>query len=467
MISRRHFLQSSLSVALVPLVPRFVFAQTTLRVRPSWQAFASGPLFPVFLNTVSKMRANTNVADPNSWGYWVETHKNLCPHRVKYFLTWHRGFLFRFEAQLRKVAANNGLILPYWDYYTHPDMPSQFTDPTSPLYQSGRVGTNVRDALSLNAFDDAVVNFPRFTTNAFETKLETLPHNAVHNLIGGVMSNVTLSPTDPIFWVHHANIDRLWAAWVRADNGRTMPPLTSTYWPGSFNYGPAVATMGRKWTISTTSLNYQYDNEIMPSALPPPAAPAAPAALQLEAIPPRPLGTQNVTLGGARQLALDERSISIVVPLTVQDRARVRSLLLKQAAPKQPADIIDNSVRVVLDGVRLTGLGAKGGYFYKVYINLPEATGVGLAESAYLLGTLGPFEITAEEHHAMRGAHMHASGDGVRLVYPVAQALQKIWPTTLDKLTVSFVRVTGSTPVKGTVIHVKEFRVEAAEAPAM
>jgi tyrosinase len=55
-------------------------------------------------------------------------------------------------------------------------------------------------------------------------QLEGLPHNKVHNYIGGVRKgysgpygNMTnfLSPVDPIFHLHHANLDRLWDVWTR------------------------------------------------------------------------------------------------------------------------------------------------------------------------------------------------------------------------------------------------------------
>jgi tyrosinase len=55
--------------------------------------------------------------------------------------------------------------------------------------------------------------------------LEGNPHNKVHNNIGGVghISNPlnfgymadNLSPVDPIFFLHHANMDRLWDVWTR------------------------------------------------------------------------------------------------------------------------------------------------------------------------------------------------------------------------------------------------------------
>ncbi|MGV9456685.1 tyrosinase family protein [Streptomyces sp. NPDC003635] len=37
-------------------------------------------------------------------------------------------------------------------------------------------------------------------------------HNSGHNFIGGHMSR-GFSPNDPVFWLHHANVDRVWANW--------------------------------------------------------------------------------------------------------------------------------------------------------------------------------------------------------------------------------------------------------------
>jgi tyrosinase len=467
MISRRRFLQSSLTAAMIPFVPRMAFSATgPIRYRSEWTAFCATPMFQVYLAAVSAMRANTNAADPNSWNYWVNVHKDYCPHRLPYFLAWHRGLLFRFEAQLRAVSGNPDLMIPYWDYYTHPVMPMEFTDTTSPLYIANRQGTDVTSALSLAPFGPSVTNFQRGLTNAFETGLETLPHNPVHNLIGGAMGAVTISPKDPIFWVHHSNIDRLWAAWSIAGGGRTMPPSTDPYWAGSFRYGTAVPTVARAYTISDSILRYKYDNETMPTTLPapPPPPPSAPTVLQ--AFSSTPQGALAMSLGNGQELDLNERSVSIVVPLSEVDRNQVRSLLLKQAARKVKASE-DNSLRVVLNGVRLTGLGNKGGYYYKLYINLPSAAGGSQPETTYLLGTLGSFEITGMLNHAaMKGMSMPATGDGVQLVYPMTDALAKIAPATLDKLTISFIRVNGNKPVeKGTVIKVKEFRVEASDTP--
>jgi tyrosinase len=64
--------------------------------------------------------------------------------------------------------------------------------------------------------------------------LEGQPHNLVHNCIGGVgpldpgpYGNMTnfLSPVDPIFFLHHANMDRLWDVWTRKQMSLNQPYL--------------------------------------------------------------------------------------------------------------------------------------------------------------------------------------------------------------------------------------------------
>lgn len=479
MISRRRFLQSSASLALLPLLPR-VAMSATLRTRPSWDTFCAGPSFQAFLNGVAAMKANKDYTSPASWGYWVNVHKSSCPHGKPYFLAWHRGLLYRFEGWLRKASGDSTMVIPYWDYYTTPQVPPAFLDPTSPLYRSDRTGTDVSGALSLDPFADTVVNFQRGLTDAFEPAIESHPHNPVHNLIGGAMSYVSISPRDPLFWVHHANIDRLWAAWLTAGNGRQEPASTDAYWSGSFAYGAAIKSVPRLWTINTTRyLYYQYEDETMPSSLPSSGYSSATAPLAATtlasssslatAVPTRPPSVRTTSLGApAGPLVLDEHSISVDIALSAQDANRVRSLMLQPAATT--ASTSSDPLRVVLDGVNLSALGEKGGYFYKVFINLPEQPGVTLPERAYLLGMLGSFEISvAKMQAAMGGATMQgmatptAHGQStVRFAFPISEALRRSWPTQLDKLCISFVRVDGRPhPAKGGVIRIESFQVEA------
>ena len=48
-------------------------------------------------------------------------------------------------------------------------------------------------------------------------------HNAVHIYIGGHMRDVPTASNDPIFFLHHANIDRIFEAWLRKFNSSSVP----------------------------------------------------------------------------------------------------------------------------------------------------------------------------------------------------------------------------------------------------
>lgn len=52
--------------------------------------------------------------------------------------------------------------------------------------------------------------------------LEGQPHNHVHNNIGGFMQD-NLSPVDPLFFMHHSNIDRIWDVWTRKQQQANLP----------------------------------------------------------------------------------------------------------------------------------------------------------------------------------------------------------------------------------------------------
>ncbi|SFW26062.1 tyrosinase family protein [Nitrosovibrio sp. Nv17] len=68
--------------------------------------------------------------------------------------------------------------------------------------------------------------------------LEGQPHNRVHNCVGGIFTRpdgvttnrggfmqANLSPVDPLFFLHHANIDRIWDVWTRKQQARGYPTL--------------------------------------------------------------------------------------------------------------------------------------------------------------------------------------------------------------------------------------------------
>jgi tyrosinase len=82
------------------------------------------------------------------------------------------------------------------------------------------------DALGQSPYDTAPWNRASL---GFRNRLEGwLPfgmHNQVHVWIGGDMGPAT-SPNDPVFYLNHCNVDRIWEAWL-VDQGRTYVPSQS------------------------------------------------------------------------------------------------------------------------------------------------------------------------------------------------------------------------------------------------
>jgi tyrosinase len=454
-----------------------VLSQSTTAIRLEWQQFKTTTQYASFINAVRTMRANSNALSPASWAYWTNVHVNYCPHGIPYFLAWHRGYIHYLEQQLRAVSGDNTLNLPYWDYYKYPTMPAEFTDPSTnnPLYVP-RTGTSVYNALTLSPFASTVWNFQRGTTNAFEPLIESAPHNPVHNLIGGIMATMQ-SPNDPIFYLHHAQIDRLWHAWAMP-NGKGIPPTSNpysaatsnAYWAGSFTYSSTM-TMPKYLSYYPGWLGDDYANDTPPSVLPPLVKTSSPfklvqaqmepqmtrpAVADLPVAAPRAISANSRSLGGVTDARLGETSASLRLPLQASHiQALQDTLATAVGSVAQPGAGIAQSVKVVLDNLQLLGAGAKGGFFYNVYLNLPAAGDVTDVRQKHFLGTVGPFEIAGASHHGPAKLELHAT-----------EVLAGLSPSQLKEIVISIARVSGENAPHGEVLRIGEARIEVStDAP--
>ncbi len=410
-MNRRHFVISSASLAAMAgcaspagtaLAPSRLGAAARagapqaagLRTRLEIEEFsANAKLVAAFRRGVAKMRAETFAPSVASWQYWHNSHwmkdgtpppemRNVwdqCRHGQSFFLAWHRGYLHFFEEQLRLAAGDPELSLPYWDYYKNPNLPAIFTDPTlpdgsaNPLYWADRRNSLVT-GLSYASFANSVVTFPYGPGTTFEDLVESNPHNRVHNQVGGSMGEVPTAPADPIFYLHHCNIDRYWSCWLAAGGGRHMPPRGDLWWKQGFAYN-----LARTWYFDVRAMNdsrnlgYTYGDLRFPVM---PMGATLPAR-------PRIAATGSTDTAGPYDLALEP--ITIAVPL---------SDALGRAA----------RVRVVLEGVALTAAGRRGGFDVGVYADLPERPAPLAEESRFAIGEFGTFEITMPKMGAMPNA---------------------------------------------------------------
>ncbi|MGH7752830.1 MAG: tyrosinase family protein, partial [Gemmatimonadales bacterium] len=295
-----------------------------------------------------------------------------CQHGSFFFLAWHRMYLYYMERILRAAVReavghpNYEFALPYWDYENpaNHDLPEPFRNPadnTNPLFVAQRA-TNCNDGsecVSAATADDsdAMSLIPfcscpgggscagcqpvissdesfggQFTAAPVHNgsgpgELEFQPHGVVHNAVGGGsgwMSFFSCAARDPIFWLHHANIDRLWQVWLNQEGGRANP-LGSDEWKNQtfifFDENKQSVTMSGCQILNTISqLDYQYDGlEVKNVTLcdqPPRVAEPAP--------PPRPAKT--LVTGRTARVQLGARRLSVEVALPQAANQRILTL---------------------------------------------------------------------------------------------------------------------------------------------
>jgi tyrosinase len=137
------------------------------------------------------------------------------------FLAWHRQYLLRFERRLQQE--NPDVFVPYWDWLTNPRIPPALSG--RDLLRRWRVTRNRRlDRDWMPGRDDVGAATRRSRFGPFQRRLESA-HGDVHVAVGGEMATER-SPADPIFWLHHANVDRIWARWQER-HPRARPQNTS------------------------------------------------------------------------------------------------------------------------------------------------------------------------------------------------------------------------------------------------
>lgn len=232
-------------------------------------------------------------SNPHSWAYQAGIHGsknsdlqnkpyiNTCPHynqagdEIKrdaegkpvgnttslHFSTWHRLYLYHFEEVVRAVSGIDSFTLPYWEI-TDPDqqkIPTSFLvrelGGTPGLFEANRgvrpeeyeedtgnpnQDLNQPNTYFLDTFRDRIDHAIQELTNkenadyiTFNNAVENNPHNIGHVAIGGTMYDVQTAGEDPMFWVHHANVDRLWATY----SNTILTPEELNEQPAGMTYG--------------------------------------------------------------------------------------------------------------------------------------------------------------------------------------------------------------------------------------
>jgi tyrosinase len=236
-----------------------------------------------YRNIVAQAQA---ILDNRGFGYHAGVHgwpQYRCQHHTELFLPWHRAYLYAFELALADLNAD--AAIPWWDWTALPSDPSGVPqallgagnvlvdapvplDPATLQVVMAGAPTTLNFAVAPprtrrapgspaelpSAADvEAVLDAPTFLD--FSARLEDI-HDGIHGWVGGAMSVVPLAAFDPIFWSHHAMIDRLWYLWQLRHPGALPPDIALPRALDGF-------TLTVAQTLDIGALGYDYALEVV------------------------------------------------------------------------------------------------------------------------------------------------------------------------------------------------------------
>jgi tyrosinase len=350
-----------------------------------------------------------------------------CQHYSDLFFPWHRMYLYYFERILRAASGDPNLTLPYWNYEspTEQKLPAAYTTPNSacsqvtgdaisgfvyqignpsahpgcnPLYLPKRILT-ASTSLPSGAADDSVAmadtsfepsaggNFGGgpppgsppaecHFDGAAQGDLESQPHDTIHVKVGGIMVETTQSANDPVFFLHHTEIDHLWKRWL-AEGGARANPTSDTAWMNStFTFydetGNVVSLSAQDVLDTVTQLDYRYDDD--PAVKGQSKRAEEPREQSTQPSAPAPVETLPTT--APKAVGLDTVNAKESIELPADTSVKIRQGLLDQ--------------RRILLTLQVDHVKSSGGVTYEVYANLPDGQ-TPARESIYFVGNLAFF----------------------------------------------------------------------------
>ena len=438
--SRRRLLQAGAAVAwpavLLPAsahaaaIPRNGHGDPGVRT-----AIGDGPVanaaLAAFARAVAALKA-LPAQDPRSWTAIARQHRDFCPHHNWWFLPWHRAYLHYFEACCRSVLGDPGFRVPYWDWSRQPRLPAPFWAARGALHHARR-DASAADALArelagpevvaevVGSEIDVVLYGAATQSNdqvemAGAGKFEGGPHNAVHAFIGGTMAT-TLAPTDPAFWPHHANVDRIWASWLHEHQGRVPQEARWHAHRLAAFHDPATGGMvspPTSATLDADAFGARYDRHELPLRRARPA--------------PRPLRARLRRFDAAT----DPRLPTLVAEAATGDAAA--TLRLRFASTPAFAAALDAALHGARTGTRTTGavllrlhgLRRVGAASVRVRLAAAGDHGApGAPPGADTAGHVATLAFFGDDHH--RPGHVgHGTEDGGEVVLDATAALAAV-----------------------------------------
>jgi hypothetical protein len=260
---------------------------------------------PAEINGKNELCAKYQTIKDKLWAWGDCTHKKNSDAASLNFLLWHRMYIWYLEKIVRELSGKQDFAIPYWNYGSTDEadniMPKEARDKSGSLYVAARYSILndgkpiLKDQVNqLQLSLNELKTNPSFAGSAgFSKNLEIAPHGFMHDLIGGeyaspaetyyneiyqlknfsgLMANVPSAGFDPIFWLHHSMIDRIWESWDVSAYGQrpTLEELKANPWTYEF-----ITPTGERKTYTMEevykivfNLDYKYDNLLYGSKAP-------------------------------------------------------------------------------------------------------------------------------------------------------------------------------------------------------
>lgn len=343
---------------------------------------------------------------------------NQCEHGSYYFFSWHRMYLYFFERILRAASGDPNLALPYWNWndpnqralpnaFWQPQtgnplfIPVSYTEPNGTVLQGRQPGVDAGTAFLSDgtvdfsgAFADTNFDSPTGSGLSFggqiasptqfnspHGELESQPHDVVHVALGGLMGDPETAAEDPIFWLHHANIDRLWNRWIAQGGGRQDPTGDAAWMNTTFTFydenGTAIKMSGQQIIDTVNQLGYRYDDDPVPAPRPRRRSVALLRAVQVRRTPLTPPQAPNEP---ANRVLLNEQAAQTSVPLSSNATEILNSRLKSKTSHRVVLQITDIQYERSPD------------VYYEIFLDLPSG-GPQSPKSPYFVGNLSFFAL--------------------------------------------------------------------------
>lgn len=386
---------------------------------------------------------------------FTDTVWGSCQHGTTGFLPWHRMYLHFFERVLRKKSGDANFALPYWDYFSEPGrggngiaLPVLVRGTAAgSLYDEWRTPGLNTNTVAIDADNGSAVQaFKATTMTDFASRLEGQPHGSMHCGTGSGctapdIGMVPFAGWDPVFYTHHANIDRLWQCWmVKKAAGQPITlewakanlQMPESWFKTTYTFADEN---GKKVTMMVEDLfkpgviesRYDKDKDCVLEMPKPKSTRAAltstsvgaPTEGAAEGIAVKPAHTGKTT-------TLKGKSMSLSLVPSKGEAVRAANAPADPAAPAGKA----TNVELTLENVDIVG---DPGVSYKLYLGSKASP----KKTAYI-ATITYFGKLGDSHHN------HAKADGSTgkigtLKYDITDQMLELGAKSAEDLTINFV----------------------------